>query len=98
MEALHYDDNPGNNNLSNLRWGTRMENKQDAKRNGRTIRGEKHSKCKITESMARKIKRLLVNRRTGDITKIARHFGIPKTTVGNIAAGTSWRWLTLEGK
>ncbi len=35
MEALHADDNPGNNRLSNLSWGTRSENSYDAIRNGR---------------------------------------------------------------
>ena len=34
-EALHYDDDPGNNSLKNLRWGTRSDNIKDAIRNGR---------------------------------------------------------------
>lgn len=33
MESLHWDDNPVNNNLENLRWGTREENLQDMHRN-----------------------------------------------------------------
>lgn len=33
--ALHYDDNQQNNDLSNLRWGTRTENHADAIRNGK---------------------------------------------------------------
>lgn len=35
MEALHHDDDPSNNNLSNLSWGTRSENAYDAIRNDR---------------------------------------------------------------
>lgn len=34
-EALHRDDDPSNNNLSNLSWGTRSENSYDAIRNDR---------------------------------------------------------------
>lgn len=34
MFALHYDDNPQNNHISNLRWGTRLENGADRARNG----------------------------------------------------------------
>lgn len=34
MEALHRDGNPANNDLSNLRWGTRGENILDAVRHG----------------------------------------------------------------
>ena len=33
--ACHYDDDPGNNALENLRWDTRSANGHDAVRNGR---------------------------------------------------------------
>lgn len=32
--VLHWDDNPDNNRLSNLRWGTAQENTLDSVRNG----------------------------------------------------------------
>ena len=35
MECLHWDDDKYNNRLANLRWGTRLENMDDAKRNGK---------------------------------------------------------------
>lgn len=34
MECCHYDDDPSNNHLSNLRWATRNENMLDRSRNG----------------------------------------------------------------
>lgn len=34
QEGCHWDDDPGNNHLPNLRWGTRSDNMQDAIRNG----------------------------------------------------------------
>jgi HNH endonuclease/NUMOD4 motif len=34
MEALHWDDDPSNNHLINLRWGTHSENVHDSVRNG----------------------------------------------------------------
>lgn len=40
-EALHWDDNPENNYLSNLRWGSRGENLIDAVRNGRNPQANK---------------------------------------------------------
>lgn len=35
LMALHNDDDPTNNTLSNLSWGTRSDNSHDAVRNGR---------------------------------------------------------------
>lgn len=35
LECLHWDDDPANNRLENLRWGTSAENKHDAVRNGK---------------------------------------------------------------
>lgn len=34
LEACHYDDDPANNNLGNLRWDTRSANHLDRTRNG----------------------------------------------------------------
>lgn len=33
--VLHWDDNPGNNHVENLRWGTKRDNMLDAIRNGK---------------------------------------------------------------
>lgn len=41
-EALHWDDDPSNNSLTNLRWGTRTENMRDMSRNGRGNAGITH--------------------------------------------------------
>ena len=35
MQGLHYDDDPSNNRLENLRWGTPGDNLRDAVRNGK---------------------------------------------------------------
>ena len=36
MESCHADDDPGNNRLENLRWGTHAENCDERSRNGKT--------------------------------------------------------------
>jgi hypothetical protein len=43
--ARHLDDNATNNVLSNLAWGSRSDNAQDAIRNGRMARGDRHGRC-----------------------------------------------------
>lgn len=39
--VLHWDDNPGNNHRSNLRWGTVSDNWKDMVRNGKHINARK---------------------------------------------------------
>lgn len=50
--GLHADDDPANNALSNLRWGTRAENIADAKRNGRRSGVPYQSHCKRGHQMS----------------------------------------------
>ena len=49
MECCHADDNPSNNKLSNLSWGTRHMNMEDRERNGRILRGDSAPWSKLTE-------------------------------------------------
>ena len=44
-ETCHWDDEPSNNKLSNLRWGTRSENELDMVRNGNHNNARK-TECK----------------------------------------------------
>jgi hypothetical protein len=44
MEGCHWDDDPTNNHLSNLRWDTRSANARDAVRNGRN-QGKNKTHC-----------------------------------------------------
>lgn len=64
--ALHWDDNPQNNALRNLRWGTQGENVRDAFRNG----GPKIFK----DSEIRTMRRLSEN--GWSQTRLAAHFKI----------------------
>lgn len=56
MECCHYDDDRKNDCLTNLRWGTRSDNVQDAIRNGTHFsdnRGSKSGRATIDEADAR---------------------------------------------
>jgi hypothetical protein len=46
--SLHHDDDPSNNRLSNLSWGTQKDNYADAVRNGRIKVGDESPKAKLT--------------------------------------------------
>jgi hypothetical protein len=93
MECLHYDDNPANNRLSNLRWGTQKENGQDALRNNKfTQVGENHHGAKLTKAQVEEIRRC---RAAGlSAQAIANMFGVSRPNVSKIYRGKSWMTST----
>lgn len=59
MECCHFPDrNPANNNLDNIRWGTRLDNIQDAIKHGTNTAGERHGRSKLTNKEAEEMRRL----------------------------------------
>ena len=49
-ECAHWDGDPTNNQVGNLRWATPKENSEDARRHGRLVVGEKSPFAKLTEA------------------------------------------------
>jgi hypothetical protein len=90
LEALHWDDNPLNFKLSNLRWGTREENIADSKRTGKFFRsaGEAHHKAKLSEDQIRELRRLRAEGWT--YPALADRFGITKANARMIAKRITW--------
>jgi len=101
MECLHADGNRLNNKLTNLRWGTKSENAQNAIRHGTFSRlhncGAKNKMSKLTETKALQILRLLQSGRDGHAGKkwlqreIAALFNVDQSTISYIATGKIWK-------
>lgn len=53
MECCHNDGCPVNDAISNLRWGTKIENAEDRKRHGTGAQGEGNPAAKLTEDLVR---------------------------------------------
>jgi hypothetical protein len=91
MECIHKDGNPANAALSNLRWGTHIENEADKRRHGTLKKGEAHWHNKLTRQQVVEIRRLA---KAGVLhKKIAPLFGIHKSVVSGIVTGARWGWL-----
>jgi hypothetical protein len=85
LECRHLDGNPKNNNLSNLKWGTRTENQQDTIAHGHKPMGENAEFSTISNDGAEAVRVLskigFSSRRIGAI------FGVSHTTVQKIVRG-----------
>lgn len=89
LMACHMDDNPQNNNLSNLAYKTHRDNMIDALRNGKIPRGELRWNARLKKEQISAIFEL---RRVGwTQERIAICFGVAPTTIRKVLTGESWR-------
>ncbi len=89
MVTRHLDDNRLNNGLTNLSWGTRAQNSQDAIRNGKICPPERKRNTKLDPDKVRRIRQMLsIGNRLVDI---AAQFGVTPECIGAIASGRTWK-------
>ncbi len=90
MEACHWDGNPANNSLSNLRWDTRSGNRKDDIRHGKGI-GERHHSARLTNQQVRDIRS---EYRPGmGFKSLALKHGVSVTTAFLIVSKRAWRHI-----
>lgn len=87
--ATHRDGNSLNNDESNLRWATCLENEQDKRLHGTVARGEKQGASKLTELDVRAIRKDTRSQR-----RIAADYGITQANVSSIVLKKSWAHIT----
>ena len=91
LETRHLDGNRDNNALSNLAYGTKLENGADKKRHGHSLTGEKNKNAKLTEEQVVDILRSIESGRT-----LARCYGVNRDTISNIRRGKAWGATTKD--
>lgn len=89
MECCHFDDDPTNNCLSNLRWDTRFANAADKHRNGRSPVGSRNPKHQLTED---DIPKIFEMRSRGMFQKdIGAALGVAEGVIGSVLRGVTWK-------
>lgn len=89
-EGRHLNDNPHENTLRNLSWGTRADNVDDKRKNGGFPIGERSGTHKLTESDVREIRKLYGKQSLRSIAKI---YGVSHTCIRRAALGIKWSYL-----
>ncbi len=92
--VCHIDDNPQNNSMDNLFWGTQKMNIQDmvAKGRGRNkaFKGEKNGSAKLKDADIPAIKRLLQSMNCAEISRL---YGVDRTAISQIKRGITWQHI-----
>jgi hypothetical protein len=86
----HLDGDPANNRLSNLCWGTPLDNSADRKDHGRLVRGGQSPSAKLTILQVEEIR----NRYDiGGITQrqLATAYGVDQSLISRIMRRSRWR-------
>lgn len=93
--ALHKDDNPANNHLDNLYYGTAVDNAADCIRNGHRWdnKGSNHPLSKITEEDIPKIAVLLREGKTD--TEISEIFGVGRKVIERVRKKKGWTHVDI---
>lgn len=92
QEVRHLNDTPADNRLENLEYGTRKQNAEDAVGRGRSNKGEKHPRCKLSEADAREIIRLVAEEGVRAVHLVER-FGVTAGAISMLLNGKSWSHL-----
>jgi hypothetical protein len=91
MECCHYDGDPKNNRLENLRWDTRKANKADAIRLGEQPRNEAQWNCKLSVADVRAIR----SSTESQVVLAARH-AVNQSTISRIRTGKKRRYVSTD--
>ena len=86
--ARHRNGRSTDNRLTNLRWGTTLQNQRDRKRHGTDSRGVRNGRTHLTERQV-----LQIRRASSTQESIARQFGVCRTTISYIQRRETWRHL-----
>lgn len=90
LQGLHGNGYPPDNAVDNLRWGTPKENMEDRDRHGRTARGERQHKAKLTEEDVRLIRQLYWHG-VRSIAELALIFAISSSGITSVVNRVTWK-------
>lgn len=93
MHCAHWDGIASNDHYTNLRWATAQENVgEDRLRHGRTPRGQRNGRCKLTEMQVKEMRGKYTGK-WGQVQALAREYGLSSSATHAILSRSNWAWL-----
>jgi hypothetical protein len=86
-EACHWDGDRTNPRLTNLRWGTGVDNAADMRRHGTMLLGNQRKIAKLTPDIVRSIRARIG---TAPQSEIAADYGVNQSTISLVGSGRTW--------
>lgn len=86
-ECRHLDGNPTNNEYTNLKWGSSLENSDDVRKHGALNKGSRNGNSKLTDAQVRIIRKELVKETRGTQKRLADRFGVSRSLICQIKTG-----------
>lgn len=90
MLVCHTCDNPKCVNPDHLFLGTHIDNFRDMRNKGRSAKGIKNNKAKLTNKDVLEIRKLIPKLK---MVELARIYGVTRTTIGDIKYRRSWKHI-----
>ena len=82
-QCLHLDDNPRNNKVDNLKWGTPKDNCRSIER-----KGSANPRAKLTPELVKHIRQY-----SGPLKPLAEELGVSCKYLSNIRSNITWKHL-----
>jgi hypothetical protein len=95
-EVNHIDGNKKNNNINNLEWVTKSENRKHAFKIGLINQnGENNPSHKLTNNNVIEIKKIFKNNIKLNFTKIAKIYNVKRETIRDIYYNKIWKHIIV---
>lgn len=83
LVSRHLNGNPQDNRITNLKYGTPVENRADTVTHGTELVGESHPNCKLSSAQVNDVRSLVLSGRTHQ--SVADQFGVSRALITKIA-------------
>lgn len=86
----HLNDDPLNNKIDNLSWGTQKMNMRDKCKNNRQQKGTQVKQAKLTENQIFDIRKIHTNKELNQY-QIAKKFNVSQSVISEIISRKAWK-------